>query len=312
MKIDAIEQYDAMKQFNTTRFDIFIAACGFESRGIYIGNMITTPENGKYVIYFSDRKSEVSSNNREYFEKNNYISISNDLSLGCWLKDNISSFSSRGNRPINILIDYSCMTRVMYGDILRVLFLADQCNPINLWFAYSLSKYHTCPPMSFNRNAEPIPGYSYIDSDTSTEKGTALVIGLGCEKNRSEGLIEFIDPIEKVVFLTDKNSNTNFYNDILKVNKQVLASLPEKSIITYHLSDFMQLYSKLYSTCLALREQYRVILAPIGPKPFALASMLVSLSLSGCDVWRVSGGPYDEPQDAKPNGKIVLVKVSLK
>ena len=308
MRIQVIEQEST--QIQNLKVDYIIVACGYESRSTYIASQVSASTAGKIAIRFPNENK-----NEHFFANAGFSFIEKNVFSAIDLKNQIMATmkgKKSDNSPINILIDYSSMTRTIYGEILHTFFSVREDVPVNLWFGYSVAKFHSYNKMTFNRNAEPIMGYASCDNDLPFAKGTALVIGLGCEENRCRGLIEFIDPAKKIFFLTDEAGDRRFYKEVLKTNKQVLSSVSEQSISTYHIYNFDELYFKLYTTCVALREEYRIILAPIGPKPFALASMLVSLNLRGCDVWRVSGGTFDTPLDAKANGKVVLVKVALR
>jgi hypothetical protein len=58
-----------------------------------------------------------------------------------------------------------------------------------------------------------------------------------------------------------------------------------------------------------LSRDYRVVVAPLGVKPFALISMLAVLRFQNADVWRVSGSTRSTPVDRKPIGENLLFEV---
>ena len=311
MKIKTIEQINEV-EIGNTNFNMSVMACGYESRCRHIAEKYSINSYKNVCLSFSDRIVLARKENDRFFKNKKYEPINtqgNDASkiIFC-IKEQLLNSSE----PVfRILIDYSCMTKALFGGILHYFSISKDKKPLEVWMAYSKPKYHKCPQMSYNRNAGPIQGYASVNSDTPAEKGTALVLGLGCEKFRSEGIVEVIDPLEVVAFQPYPESNADFASDLKAANKRVLDMLSEKSIVFYNIMDFNETYHKLFSTCVFLRQNMRVILAPMGPKPFALATMLTSILLAGCDVWRVSGGSDEKPCNVVSAGEILLVKISF-
>ena len=61
---------------------------------------------------------------------------------------------------------------------------------------------------------------------------------------------------------------------------------------------------ELTSVYYLLKDDYNIIIAPLGPKPFTFVSMLLSVKYKDIDIWRVGSGSdineYDrEPLDTK-------------
>ena len=87
---------------------------------------------------------------------------------------------------INIIVDYSCMTKSWYYTI--ILYLKNRninFNYINSYFCYTPSLYIKPEDPKPNTEIGPLPGKYIIPTD----KPKALIVGLGYEENKAEGII---------------------------------------------------------------------------------------------------------------------------
>jgi hypothetical protein len=67
----------------------------------------------------------------------------------------------------------------------------------------------------------------------------------------------------------------------------------------------------LTDLCLDLRLNYRIILAALGPKPFALICMLVGARYPDIEVWRVGAGKLESVYDRIPVGEPLVYSVEF-
>jgi hypothetical protein len=96
------------------------------------------------------------------------------------------------------------------------------------------------------------------------------------------------------------------------VNSEILNSINNENIIKFPVYDLIYTNYLLESLCKTLIKNYRVILAPCGPKPFALLSFINSLKYdSDLEVWRISPGRGLPKGDREANGNISLLEVKF-
>lgn len=60
--------------------------------------------------------------------------------------------------------------------------------------------------------------------------------------------------------------------------------------------------------CDDLLRNYRVILAPCGPKPFTLLSLITAIKLPDIDVWRISSGKAAPTIDKVADGEVFFLR----
>jgi mRNA-degrading endonuclease RelE of RelBE toxin-antitoxin system len=83
----------------------------------------------------------------------------------------------------------------------------------------------------------------------------------------------------------------------------------EENIYRYPINDLEYSERQLLSLCSYLKDAYRVIIAPSGPKPFTLISLIVALKMKEIDVWRISQGDIRNAVQYKASGKVSLYRV---
>lgn len=197
-----------------------------------------------------------------------------------------------------IFVDYSCMTKPWYYAVILYLSGIKSDKSVKVYFSYTPSIYS--PPMIPKDNAEicPLPG-RYI---VPTDKPKALIVCLGYEQNKAEGIINHLDPKLYYLFYTDPAADSKFVDTLRRNNSDILENT--KNVITYRFDDLLFLERELTSLYHMLRDEYSIIIAPIGPKTFTFISMIMSVKYNDIDIWRVSSGSdinfYDRaPMDAE-------------
>lgn len=294
------------------KIDIFICSSGYEERSIYVSKELADIKiDQRLVLAFNDKKNELSRpKNDNYFQEENFEFLICDGDL----EDNIYSkleilVKAINKEKIIILVDYSCMTRIWYGAILKFFnFNSFTQSNIEILFAYSLAKYiKSSDKETYNIHIGPIRGFTSI---SVPQKPTALVIGLGYEKNRAIGLNEYFDG-ETFLFYSDSSKEFEYCNEVRTNNAEIISIIKKQNIYTYPMTDLSYTFSMLASLCLDIKRDYRVILAPCGPKPFTLISLILSLSLEDIDVWRISSGKEADSIDKKAEGEISVLKLQF-
>jgi hypothetical protein len=84
--------------------------------------------------------------------------------------------------------------------------------------------------------------------------------------------------------------------------------LPVENIFRHPLGDLQFTSNLLISLYSGLRDDYRVILAPLGVKPFCLLCLLLASRFPDVDVWRITAGTKGIPQIREPLGPILALR----
>lgn len=185
----------------------------------------------------------------------------------------------------NLVVDYSCMTKSWYYTI--ILYLNQKHlhqKDINVFFVYTPSKYSKPLAPKPNTEIAPLPG-KYV---VPTDKPKALIVCLGYEQNKAQGIIEHLDPKISYILYSKPAIDDAFVKSIEENNKELLEQ--SENVITFPLEDLIMIERELVSLYFLLKKDYSIIIAPLGPKPFAFMAMLLSIKYEEIDIWRVGSG----------------------
>ena len=177
-------------------------------------------------------------------------------------------------------------------------------------FAYTGAEF--CPPANEyppNRVVAPVAGFA---GNTLPDKPTALIMGLGYDKDRAIGLKDHLDPQLTVLFYADPASDDRFMPHVLNANKDLINEVGEDCLFTYPFTDGAATFRFLESVCKGLTHEWRVVLCSLGPKNFGLCSFLVASLLRDVSIWRVSADLHEVPFDHKPIGTPTILQTTWK
>jgi len=290
----------------------FLAAAGFESRARFAAETLLNANVvcERRVFGFAERKLLARTANEDAFNKLGFmlmddVAAKDGAPLGNYVREVIANSLKR---EITIANDYSCMTKTWYAEIIRVL---SECSKagcvVHIYFIYSPAKYTPPGPPGTNRVAGAISGFCHLASPTFP---TALILGLGYEAVRAMGLRDYVDPKATFAFFTNPGLEPIFTQTVMKNNRAIISTLAKDSKFPYPMADLNYTSALLANLTRSLKDQFRVIIAPLGPKPFCLLSLLLSAETRYVDVWRVSGAEHSVAEERAPFGRLLIYKVS--
>jgi len=307
MNVKYIKQI-ASDEIKKEKFDLIIVSSGYEARATYIASVINQNiKTKKYVFSFNDYKDvEIRKKNDDFFKKLDYTSINlggNDSTI---IIDIIDEFiKSTNENTLSILIDYSSMTRIWYGSIINYFkHTIIENKSVRVYFSYSCAQLHEPIEKEFKiSHFSPIDGFCSLSIPSVP---TALITGLGYETNKTFGLKEFFDAELLYLFYTEGNKFTEFVFD---KNRELLSKTHPRYKIPYNIRDILLTKTMLYDLCLSLKNDFRIIIAPCGPKIFTLISFFVASEIDSVDVWRISSDDIDVHAKREPNGEIISCEI---
>jgi hypothetical protein len=178
-------------------------------------------------------------------------------------------------------------------------------NEIDLYFAYTPSTYEKPKRKKiYKRYTKPSPS-ERIDA---LNRPVSLVLGLGYSQDQARDLMHRLRPDRTYAFYSDPSIDDRFVKEVEKCNREILKDIKPDHVIKYPLNDMRSINMSLKQLCLDLRLSHQVILAPLGPKPFALACMLLSARYPDIWVWKVHSSHNDHYYEWKPHGHPLVCK----
>jgi hypothetical protein len=297
-------------QAYSSDIDIVVAVSGYEKRSPYLAQLIRLGNEIKLVLGFEERQKELNRprNDRIFADLGfEFVSVSGDREPD--VGELLSRIPGEGREELRILIDYSCMTKPWYASFIRYFSHTDlPCRKVVLMFAYTCSCYVEPKKPKPLKVAEPLGGGVH---GMMSGRPLALVMGLGYEKDRAEYLRRSVNPEETYCFYADPSSDPRFVEKVYINNFRLIDSLHRRNVFSYPFNEMEQAHRMLTDLCLELRLNYRVILAPLGPKPFALLSMLVGARYPDIEIWRVGAGKLESVYDRIPKDEPLVYLVEF-
>lgn len=284
---------------------LHIASAGYETRATALLRAGVFSNPGVALMYSSTALSSQHSKNIELFERASWT-ILNTFDAVKLLVERLAAGEDR------ISVDYSSMPRRVLASIIRAL--ADCGHAVEAHFFYSEPTFATSRAAALkNVNLTAGPVSSAFSGDVRPlSLPIGLVLGLGMELHRGLGVVELLEP-ERTWAMVADSADTSFSDAATANHSALFGEVDSVALLSYPLSSVSKTYALLFSLISSASSVYRVVLAPSGPKPLALAAMLAALDVPGPQpaVWRVGSLSSYDPSDVRESGATIGLRVDF-
>ena|SRR6266404_877947 len=287
--------------------DLFISACGYESRSTHLARVCSEGAHKKVAVGFSAQQELRYEENREWFVKNGFEVI--DLSdleffpFACTLFDELN----REGEISSVVIDVSCMNRARLAALLLAL-QRTNAHAINAAFGYNIAQF--TPPsteLAPTTVAEPVTP-EFAGWTESPAKPPAAIIGLGYEESRAIGIVDHLEINNAAWAFVPVGPIDEYSHSVDQANRSLFEMINiEGRKLPYDVMDPASLFRELNSMVDLLKQTYNPILVPFGPKIFALVALMVACAHRDVGVWRVSSGLLETPVDRLPSSHTTIL-----
>lgn len=291
-------------------FDLFITTVGCENRSSWlISNFNIKARKKIALLYPKNNRSVFSRKNIAFFKEKKLPLVEINPDDNSKLIKIFSQYiDNHKSKDLTVLIDYSMMTKIMYFGLIKYISeLEDHPSKIEVFFNYTPVKY------SKIRKPKTIKKSSSLNeclNKANSKKPTALIIGLGIEAGRSFYLKNQLKPDNTILFYADP-APEGYVETVFENNAKIIEDTEMRNMLNFSLSDIDNIMESLTSLVLELRLKYRIIIAPLGPKSFALVSMLIASRYPDVDIWRLSSGTCSGELKREPVGHSIVLKSSF-
>ena len=295
-------------------YDLIVAASGYESRARFVAEAVGAKKTSicnYLVLSFTEHRNECArSKNDATFEELGYRPFlcrgRSDEEVSQIVADALEKL--RETPEPKVLVDISSMTRAWYGAIVRSLMALHLDGKVVVHFAYTSAEF-VPPPNEYppNRIVGPVAGFT---GNTLPTKPTALILGLGYDKDRAIGLKDHLDPQLTILFYADPASDSRYIPEVLSVNSELLHEVGDECIFPYSFCDGSAAFRLLESVTNGLTHDWRVVICSLGPKVFGLYCFLVASLTRDVSIWRVTADLHEVPFDHKATGTPLLLQTT--
>lgn len=302
--------------YRFSSIDLLVCALGYETRAPFIASKVTKQTSATRKVAFSFGTPGVLSFDENFlkFSELGFSVQPFERSEAAFI-DQVVTHIGSSRRPdskiLDVVVDISCMSRKMIALIIEAIATCDLDVEFRVQFVYAAAAFHVrhqdgAPTIV----SEPVTSF-FAGWTDNPNLAASMIMGLGFEYSRALGTIEDLQPSHLSLFIPI-GEDERFDDKVRELNATVLSEVNPVSITSYRVLDPMEQVSLLYSALRGYSSDSRPIIVPLGPKVFALSSMLAALSFreTTC-VWRVSPDDTAPPIDQVESGTIVFLEVAL-
>ncbi|WP_162799148.1 hypothetical protein [Nocardioides sp. 616] len=298
-------------------YDALVATLGYEERSTAVAARLASRCSRIWAFDYQSEPLHSYERNAAFFAPYDIIRESPSAyrkSLGELIRlvrDSLARDESTGERVTpRIAVDISSMDR----DRLARTVLActeDQSEPIRVDFYYAFGEFvddlrGSEGPVLVNRPMEGMEGWS-----SDPDSAVVCVLGLGFEQTLATAAIETIEPRQTVVLLP-QGEDARYDAVVHEKNASLLRSGAVDTVHNYAVGDMRQTVVDLNASISTWSRANRVVVVPLGPKPLALAAILVAVANEhNVTVWRMSADDRRAAEERRATGTIVGLCVSV-
>ncbi len=271
MELSSIQHIDS-SQIAEFKADIFITTLGFETRGSIIARKFERISCKKIALEKRNCIKEFSYlENCSYFGEQGFEIFRVESEV----PDVDAILNTLTGEQINVLIDCTSMSPSWYYEFFRWFYeKQDRDGRVCMRIVYTMASYVRQPG---SHKVKEIFEFLHEDIKPANDKKTALVLGLGQEKNVSESIYKIINPDLLYLFYADPPVEKRFVEKVFVNNHKLINSVPIRNLVAYPIRNGQAIYQSLIDTILPLRDEYSILLIPQGPKIFSVVTMLVHM-----------------------------------
>ena len=292
----------------STAYSVLLGSVGYESRARYLCSRLANRAQVRLAPAFTfSRVLEYQSNLGKLRRLGFNIEELADEAFPDWVIANVIPPVDASDLPA--CVDISSMTRARIASTVWAFATAGSARAYTVDFVYAPAKFTRPPsaPVPIEEVGPVSPEFAGLETDPAFP--TVAVVGVGYEVDKAVGACEFLDP-GSIWALKPKGPEDLYNSAVEEANKDFWAILPKHNIRSYEVDNPFGTFVALESMVFGLLADARPLLVPLGPKIFALVSMLVALThYDRVGIWRVSSGTSEVPVDRKPAGRVVALRV---
>lgn len=292
------------------RYDAALFSLGYEPRCRAIAEHLT--DVGQLVAAsFAHNREEASfvENAAWYADRPHEVVDVDGNEFGPWVERWLAAVTeppdADDEEPTKrVAIDISSMTRLRIAAVVEALNELPGDRAVQVDFLYAPECYHEPPPPAdATLSIGPVSPY-FAGWSTELDRPLVALIGLGFEPEKAAGAVEFLEP-EHAYACAPIGPDPRFRAKLDESNAGLWRSDRVTRGFDYRLEDPYATFGRVESRVEALLRSARPLLVPLGPKIFALSSLLAAaLHLPAVPVWRVSSGELERPVPREACGEL--------
>lgn len=293
------------------RYDVLLATLGYEPRAVAVAQALGKIPCAAAPGFEHDHEFAYE-DNRKWFDAQGFdVREPKAEEYRNWLQEWLHNAleDPAVGRPVRIAIDISSMTRDRIAIALETAVELSATYALEVDFLYAPAEYRE-PPVEpdFTASIEPVTSF-FRGWTRDPSRQSVAVVGLGYEIDKAVGAKEYLELKDLWAYIAH-GGDERFAEKVRDNNELLWMEVDDHRIVRYHLSDPYGVFVQLESQLFGILRRGRALMLPMGPKIFALCSLLAAMHHHPeVGVWRVRQS--ETPQPREPNGELLGLTVSF-
>lgn len=299
------------------KYDVMICACGYESRSRFVPQKIALRTTQRAAIGFDYHPVGSFATNVDWFIANGFFDWNGGEFIGVSDSDFPVTLQSiiaqlKFENMAKVAVDISSFSLIRLAHIVDFLCSTHFADVLEVDFLYAPGRNHiVSDDESEIQFAGPVTS-RFAGWANRPELPVVAIFGLGMEYERSLGAFELLNPGIAYTFAT-VGTNRRITSQINKANEGLYPLVPEAQRFTFDVKKPLDCLNSLRSIVNGSLREGRPILVPLGPKIFALCSLLIAKEyFPDVGVWRFSSGRASIPRDIIETGEVSGLTVEVR
>lgn len=266
-------------ELRQSKFDIALFSCGYEERCIDIATRLNKDNIDNVIVLSFDQHKEdpVRVDCLNYFIENwrNIKLLEISQREITEIQKSLSKTIKKINKnDINILIDYTSMSRAWYASVLN--YLVNFCDTkVTVYLTYATAVYKNLDLNVELGELRIIPGCEGI---SLTKKHNAAIFMLGFDRYGPQRLYNLLNPNKCFGIMAAPAATYDYEKTCLEKNKDFISHYlgGEDKLVKLPINSIATCYDNMTQMLSPLRSDYNVSIIPFGPKPHIMTAILCS------------------------------------
>jgi hypothetical protein len=282
------------------QFDAFIGFRNAETRSLELFKQIGLQSD--QILFLQDSAQLATSGFSKKRLSADNVSVKTlqtieDKGRNCEVEQIVLDWLTQKAATRKILLDISSMPRDVIAAVLQVFeWWSKVSGPLQITIGYCIARYSPPPASTSHNKAVRYVHPRFAGGQMNTGLPVAAIAGLGYEKGKALGAIEYLQSDDWWAFVPE-SSEKRYLAKVKQQNREFLKMCGENRTLHYQVNQPLMTLFTLESLVAGFQGTYKPVLLPFGPKIFFACALLVALIRSECSVFYVTGEDTEQQRD---------------
>jgi hypothetical protein len=291
------------------KIDYLIAVCHSNPRCCVLSEKLHDLVPNKILLNFHEPHGNPDQDNYRRFMDYGFKTVDASQNESGVIEKMFFNICNVEAHHINIVIDYSCMSKKWYAMIIDSMTKNTyQAERIHLFFSYTPKIFDK---KKLKKNIDYIGPILFNRDNLRDVKPVSMIASLDINPNSILEAVSKVKPQKILAFVPQCAHDPEYTQLVVERNRDLLERLDSNSIIHYDMDRPEDINTLLTSYCLDQRIASEVMILPQGPKTFSMMSLLLSVRYPDVKLWEIIMREQAQCESETPVNDPIIVKTSF-